>query len=77
MILQAYPNIMLENGFGTFLKVKAILVTGHGVPLGCEKARLPHFLDSWLTDGGEVVSLTSRNLFTPPERFLVLISVRG
>jgi hypothetical protein len=26
---------------------------------------LPHFLDNWLTDGGEVVSLTRRPPFTP------------
>jgi hypothetical protein len=28
---------------------------------------LPHFLDNRLTDGGEVVSLTSRPPFTPQE----------
>jgi hypothetical protein len=27
--------------------------------------RLPHFLDNWLTDVGEVVSLTHRPPFTP------------
>jgi hypothetical protein len=36
-------------------KVKAIPVTG---PQGCEMSRLPHFLDSWLSDSGEFVSLT-------------------
>jgi hypothetical protein len=44
---------------------KAIPVTGRGSPQGCEKSRLPHFLDSRLTNGGEVVSLTRRPLFTP------------
>jgi hypothetical protein len=52
-------------------KCKAIPVRGREGPQGCEKLRLPHFLDSSLTDGGEVVSLTH------PGRFLVLISVRG
>jgi hypothetical protein len=42
----------------------------------CEPSRLPHFLDYWLTDGGEVVSLhAGRPLLLG--RFLVLISVRG
>jgi hypothetical protein len=40
-------------------------VTGRGGPQGCETSRLPHFLDSRLTDGREVVSLTHRSPFTP------------
>jgi hypothetical protein len=36
---------------------------------------LPHFLDKWLKDDGEVVSPTRRPPFTP--RKMVLISVRG
>jgi hypothetical protein len=32
-------------------------------------SRLSHFLDSQLTDGGEVVSLTRRPPFTPQEDF--------
>jgi hypothetical protein len=35
------------------------------------------FLQNWLTDGDEVVSLTYRTSFTPTGNFLVLISVRG
>jgi hypothetical protein len=46
---------------------KAISVTGRGGPQGCETSGLPHFLDNRLTDGGEVVSLTRRPLFTPQE----------
>jgi hypothetical protein len=46
-------------------KGKAIPVTGRGGPYGCETSRLPHFLDSHLTDGAEVVSLTRRPSFTP------------
>jgi hypothetical protein len=46
-------------------KGKAIPVTGRGGPYGCETSRLPHILDSRLTDGGEDVSLTSRPPFTP------------
>jgi hypothetical protein len=44
---------------------KAIPVTGHEGPEGCETSRLPHFLDSQLTDGGQVVSLTGQLPFTP------------
>jgi hypothetical protein len=45
-------------------KGKAIPVTGHEGPQGCETSRLPHFLNYRLTDGGEVVSLTRRPPFT-------------
>jgi hypothetical protein len=34
---------------------KDIPVTGRGGPLGCERSRLPHYLDKRLTDGGKVV----------------------
>jgi hypothetical protein len=44
---------------------KAIPVTGCGGLKGCETSRLPHFLDTRLTDGGEVVSLTRRLPFIP------------
>jgi hypothetical protein len=46
-------------------KGKAIPVTGHEGPWGCETSRLPHFLDNRLTDGGEVVGPTCRPPFTP------------
>jgi hypothetical protein len=42
--------------------------------MDCETSRLIHFLDSRLTDGCEVVSLTNP---LSPGRFLVLISVRN
>jgi hypothetical protein len=48
-------------------KYKGIPVAGRGDPYGCEMLRLPHFVDSRLTDGGEVVSLTRRPSFTPQE----------
>jgi hypothetical protein len=48
-------------------KGKAIPLTGHGGPEGCETLRLPHYLDNRLTDGGKVVSLTHRPPFTPQE----------
>jgi hypothetical protein len=47
-------------------KGKAIPVIGREDPQGCETSRLPHFLDSQLTDGGEFVSLTRRPPYNPP-----------
>jgi hypothetical protein len=44
-------------------------------PLGLREVEAPTFSDIRLTDGGEVVSATSRPLFTLG-RFLVLITVR-
>jgi hypothetical protein len=49
------------------VKRKDIPVTGRGGPYGCETSRFPHFQDSGLTDGGEVVSLTHRRPFTSRE----------
>jgi hypothetical protein len=46
-------------------KSKAIPVTGRGGPYGCETSRLSHFLDTRLTDRGEVVNLMRRQPFTP------------
>jgi hypothetical protein len=46
-------------------KGKAIPVTGRGDPWGCEMLRFPYLLDSRLTDGREVVSLTHQPLFNP------------
>jgi hypothetical protein len=46
-------------------KGEAIPVTGQGGPQGCETSRLAHFLDSWLTDGGEVGSFTCQPPFIP------------
>jgi hypothetical protein len=40
---------------------------GRGGPQGYETSTLAHFLGNRLTDGGEVVSLTRRPLFTPQE----------
>jgi hypothetical protein len=46
-------------------EAKGVHVTGHGDPQSCETSRLSHFLGNRLTDGGEVVSLTHRQPFTP------------
>jgi hypothetical protein len=49
-----YEKKMQEKCF--FLQIqngKAILVTGHGSPQGCEMLRLPYFLDNQFTDGSE------------------------
>jgi hypothetical protein len=44
-------------------KGKAVPVTGRGDPYGRETSRLPHLLDSRLTDRGKVVCLTRRSPF--------------
>jgi hypothetical protein len=44
---------------------KSIHITSRRGPLGCETSKFPHFLKNRLTDGGEIVSLTRRPLFTP------------
>jgi hypothetical protein len=41
-------------------KNKAIPVTDCDSPQACETSRLPCFLDNWLTDSDDVVSLTRR-----------------
>jgi hypothetical protein len=46
------------------LSYKAIPVTGRGGPWGYETSRIPHFLDSRHTYGGEVVSFTCWQPFT-------------
>jgi hypothetical protein len=46
---------------------KAVPVTGREGPDGCEMSRIPHFVDSRLTHGGEFVSLTQRPPFTPQD----------
>jgi hypothetical protein len=67
----AYPisgAITLLSACSKMLKVKkgkAIPLTGHEGPYGCETSRLPHYLGNRLTYGGEVVSLTRRPPITP------------
>jgi hypothetical protein len=46
---------------------KAILTINRGGPWDCEMSRLPHFLDNWLKDGGEIVILTRRPMYNPQE----------
>jgi hypothetical protein len=53
-------------------KKKAMLVTGPGGLYGSETSRVPHFLDSWLTDGGQVISFTRRPRFSPRRIFWYL-----
>jgi hypothetical protein len=58
-------DIYLKITIKSKSKSKAILVTGRGGRWDCETIMIPYFLDSRLTDGGEVVSLTRRPRFTP------------
>jgi hypothetical protein len=63
-VLEKYTKLLRINRYN---KGKAIPVTDRGGLQGCETSRLPQFLDSRLTDGGEIVSLTCRPPFIPPE----------
>jgi hypothetical protein len=56
--------------------MKAIPAISRGRLYGSETSRLPHFLDSRLTDDSDVSAL-STNRPLPPGGFVVLISVRG
>jgi hypothetical protein len=79
LTVEAYSvpaDVCLLISFLVCVKGKAIPVTGHGGPDGCETSRLPHFLDNRLTDGGEVVNLTCRPPFTP-RKISGTDSVRG
>jgi hypothetical protein len=51
-----------------FKKYKAISVIDHGGPYDCETSRLIYFLDSRLTDCGEIASLKRRPPFTHTKR---------
>jgi hypothetical protein len=53
-----FPRRQKENG-------TSIPVTDLGGSQGCEMLRLPHFLDNWLTDGGETVGLMRQPPITP------------
>jgi hypothetical protein len=55
------PQLEIYN----FVGGKGIPVTGCGSPQGYETLRFPHFLDSWLTDGGKNVSRMHWPHFTP------------
>jgi hypothetical protein len=57
------PNTVTEK----LSKSKAISVTGSGSLYGCKILRIPHCLDSRLTDGGKIVSPTHRPLLYSPE----------
>jgi hypothetical protein len=62
-----FCNIVIVLYCVVYIKGKAIPVTGHEGPYGCETSRIPHFLDNQLTDGGEAVSPTRQPPFTPQE----------
>jgi hypothetical protein len=58
MAAAAVGEATAEAAAVTVNKRKSIPVRGGGRPYGCERLRLLHSLDSWFTDGSEVVSLT-------------------
>jgi hypothetical protein len=53
----AYVFLCFISGLLTFCTTVKIKVISLGGPLGCVTSMISHYLDNWLTDGGEVVSL--------------------
>jgi hypothetical protein len=51
-------------------KGKAIRIRGHRGPKGFETSRLLHFLDTWLTDGGDAANFTRRSLRNIPVTYI-------
>jgi hypothetical protein len=75
-------SFLIETLYGIYrgflcVKGRVIPVTVRGGPLGCEMLRFPHFLNNRLTDGGKVLSLTSRPPFTPQEDSWYLFLLRS
>jgi hypothetical protein len=70
------PNAKRRRLLSITVKSKPITVTGRGGPSGCETSRLPHFLDSPLTDGARFSALHAGGAL-PQKDFLVLISATG
>jgi hypothetical protein len=55
-------------------KSKAVPVRGLGGLQGCDMLRIPHCLDSRLTDGGKVASPTHQPHFTPQKHYYFYVS---
>ena len=64
------------HGHRLLIKGKSFPLQARKGPEGSRKLRYPDYV-TVAQDGGNVVSLTHRPLFTPQEILLVLISVRG
>jgi hypothetical protein len=56
------------------IKSKAIPITGHGGLWVFKTSRIPHFLESKLTDGNKVFSLTGRPRFNTHDRWYSFLS---
>jgi hypothetical protein len=59
----AFRFVIAVRLFAAKKKAKTVPLTCRGGPYGCERSRIPHFLEYRLTDGGEVVILTCRSPF--------------
>jgi hypothetical protein len=72
LTFKGYVKLETVNGLNSAAshsKSKAIPVTGLGGLSGCERLRIPYFIDNWLKDGGKVVSPTHRPHFTPQKYY--------
>jgi hypothetical protein len=70
VISQILRRLCLDYCYGILSnKKKAIPSTGCGGLLGCEMLRIPHCLDSQLTDGSKVVSPVHRPRSSPQKHY--------
>jgi hypothetical protein len=77
--MEARVYVFCEVRNRLHIQITVIPVTGCGGLWSCAISSIAQFLDSWLTDGGKVVRLTSRPLLHSPGTLfsLILIYVRG
>jgi hypothetical protein len=61
-----FSSVYADTCNDLYKKGKAIPVTSRGGPQGCDTSRLPHFLGTRLTDGGEVVNAPAA-LYSPED----------
>jgi hypothetical protein len=68
-LVSTIEELLERKSSSSGLESREYPVTGRGGLQGCEMLRIPRCLDSRLTDGGVVVSITYRPRSTPQKHF--------